>query len=424
MNNEFGVNYFGFFNEISGIAQATRSNFEALQLNNIKVNPYCYKYEHKIVVDNSNPKYNPTNANYNINIFHINIDKISSFLSEFTTESLKDKYNIAYWAWEFPEIPDEALKILSLFDELWVPTNFCTEIFALHSNVPVIRIPHPVEAFSINNLFNKNDYGINKDAFIYLTMFDSDSTFERKNPLDTIKAFKSSFNENDLNCFLIIKTHNFNKNLHIKDIIYKEIGNHKNIIVIDEKMSYDKLHSLIQQCNVLLSLHAAEGFGLTIAEAMSYGKIAIATGYSGNLDFMNVNNSMLLKYKITEIQNEHGIIKKGFKIAKPCLNNAIESIKYVYSNYDKLDFGTNAKAYIENELNKNIIGSKISDRLNIINQNFIKKTDQNKSQDLMIHDYEIKIQKLNLRIKYLEKSLYNKIRKGINNIFKKLKKRG
>ena len=40
-------------------------------------------------------------------------------------------------------------------------------------------------------------------------------------------------------------------------------------------------------CDCYVSLHRAEGFGLTLAEAMAIGKPAIATGYSGNVDFMN-----------------------------------------------------------------------------------------------------------------------------------------
>ena len=35
-----------------------------------------------------------------------------------------------------------------------------------------------------------------------------------------------------------------------------------------------------------VSLHRAEGFGLSIAEAMAYGKPVIATNWSGNIDFM------------------------------------------------------------------------------------------------------------------------------------------
>ena len=42
---------------------------------------------------------------------------------------------------------------------------------------------------------------------------------------------------------------------------------------------------LIHCCDVYVSLHRAEGFGLGMAEAMKMGKAVIATNYSGNTDF-------------------------------------------------------------------------------------------------------------------------------------------
>ena len=50
-----------------------------------------------------------------------------------------------------------------------------------------------------------------------------------------------------------------------------------------------------------VSLHRAEGFGLGMAEAMSLGKPVIATGYSGNLDFMSPSNSLLVDYQLVPI---------------------------------------------------------------------------------------------------------------------------
>lgn len=420
MNTELGVNYFGFFSEISGIAQATKCNAEALKKNDIKVNHQSFVYTHKIERD-LNSNYPSSSDSYPINIFHINIDKINTFLSEFTTDLLKDKYNIAYWAWEFPEIPNEALEVLNFFDELWVPSNFCAEIFAAKSKVPVIKFSHPIEAHALNFSFNKNEYNIQAKSFVFLTLFDSDSTFERKNPIDTIHAFQESFEPDDLKATLIIKTHNFEKNESVKELILKTIGSYKNIIVINEKMSEDKLHSLIQQADVVISLHASEGFGLTLAEAMSYGKVVIATGYSGNIDFMNVNNSMPLKFELSKISKKHGIIEKGFTIAKPNKEHAKELIKYSYTNQEIINtLGQRAQKDIVSEFSKEKIGKLMANRLRLIHSNFLTGS-KDKEEQMVMYDYEVKIEKLNKQIKYLEKSLYNKIRKGVNKFLKQLK---
>ena len=44
--------------------------------------------------------------------------------------------------------------------------------------------------------------------------------------------------------------------------------------------------ALMAHADCYISLHRAEGLGLTMAEAMSLGKPVIATAYSGNMDFM------------------------------------------------------------------------------------------------------------------------------------------
>ena len=50
-------------------------------------------------------------------------------------------------------------------------------------------------------------------------------------------------------------------------------------------------------CDCYVSLHRSEGFGLTLAEAMAYGRPVIATAYSGNLDFMDEHNSYLVPFR-------------------------------------------------------------------------------------------------------------------------------
>ena len=50
-----------------------------------------------------------------------------------------------------------------------------------------------------------------------------------------------------------------------------------------------------------VSLHRSEGLGLTMAEAMSCGTPVIATGYSGNLDFMPEGSALLVDHDVVDI---------------------------------------------------------------------------------------------------------------------------
>ena len=59
--------------------------------------------------------------------------------------------------------------------------------------------------------------------------------------------------------------------------------------------------ALFARADCYVSLHRAEGFGLTLAESMALGKPVIATGFSGNTDFMTPANSYLVDWALTEV---------------------------------------------------------------------------------------------------------------------------
>jgi len=50
-----------------------------------------------------------------------------------------------------------------------------------------------------------------------------------------------------------------------------------------------------------VSLHRAEGYGLTLAEAMAAGRPVIGTAYSGNLEFMTADTSVLIPYELVPV---------------------------------------------------------------------------------------------------------------------------
>ncbi len=57
--------------------------------------------------------------------------------------------------------------------------------------------------------------------------------------------------------------------------------------IVDEVWPYAQVQALIAGADVLVSLHRAEGFGLTPAEAMALGTPVLATAFSGVLDFLD-----------------------------------------------------------------------------------------------------------------------------------------
>jgi glycosyltransferase involved in cell wall biosynthesis len=65
-------------------------------------------------------------------------------------------------------------------------------------------------------------------------------------------------------------------------------------MIVDGTLSRDDVLSLVASCDAYVSLHRAEGLGLGPLEAMALGRPAVATAWSGNLDYMTEHDSLLV----------------------------------------------------------------------------------------------------------------------------------
>jgi glycosyltransferase involved in cell wall biosynthesis len=402
MNNTI-VNYHSTFSKTSGISEAARANFAALKDCPFILNQVNYNESEKLLIRQDDHLVNEISGNI-INIYHININDIPCFLLNNTIPTASHIYNIAYWAWEFNKLPEEFIDLLSLFDEIWVPSSFCQNVFSSYSFKPVIKIPHLIEAIKTEESAPKIEL---QNKFVFLSIFDSLSTPERKNTTGLIDCFLDTF-QNNPNIVLVLKTVNLEKNKRLHKELIEKAKNHNSIILINENYSKKKLTELIDACHCYVSLHRAEGFGLTLAEAMLRKKIVIGTGYSGNLEFMNNQNSFLINYELMTKDKDSGFIKKGYQYAEPDIENSKKILRHVHDNYKNIEeIQKNAKRTIETYFSKRKIGELMYSRLDKISC-FMKKrnTVTLNNEGFLITE--------NIRLK-------NSIKKYEKNIFIKLK---
>jgi glycosyltransferase involved in cell wall biosynthesis len=81
-----------------------------------------------------------------------------------------------------------------------------------------------------------------------------------------------------------------------------------------------------------VSLHRSEGYGLTISEAMELGTPVIATGYSGNMDFMNETNSLLVDYDLIEVKDSAGAYVVKSRWADPRIRSAAGHMRSTFED--------------------------------------------------------------------------------------------
>jgi glycosyltransferase involved in cell wall biosynthesis len=99
--------------------------------------------------------------------------------------------------------------------------------------------------------------------------------------------------------------------------------------LINHELTDDELANLYRRIDVVVSLHAAEGFGLHLLEAMAFGKRVVATKFGGNTDFMHVDNSFLVDYTLAKTTDDYF---KGYW-ALPSLQSAQEAIAAALATY-------------------------------------------------------------------------------------------
>ncbi|MFB2773090.1 glycosyltransferase [Pelatocladus sp. BLCC-F211] len=361
-NDNFGVNISGYVNSEFGLGEGVRGTIRAVEAAGIPfvINNCTFNTMHR-KMDSSYTDFSDENP-YPINIIQVNVDMINTFISSTSPEYFQNKYNIGFWAWELPEFPKEWLSAFNLFNEIWTYSSYCVDAIAPTSPIPVIKVMPSISLPQPS--ISKQSLGLPDNKFIFLFIFDFCSVFERKNPLAIIKAFQQAFGKDHQNVQLVIKFSNskyFPEKLkQLKD----SIKDFQNIQLIDDYLLKEELNALIYHCDCYVSLHRSEGFGLTMAEAMYYGKPVIATAYSANLDFMNINNSFLVKYSLVTITEDYGSYKKGNLWAEPDINHAAYLMQYVFNNYeDAKQIGKKASEYIKSVLSPKVIGEKIKNRL-------------------------------------------------------------
>ena len=272
-------------------------------------------------------------------------------------------YRIAYWYWEFDSVPQSwaAVAVAAGVDEVWTATEFVARGLRERLSVPV-RTLFPGVRLAPYQRRDRRYFGIEEGSFAFLFNFHMNSVMERKNPLGLVKAFKAAFSPEEP-VTLVLKTmfgHHHPEQLQE----LRDAASGYRITVIDAMYSADEVLSLAAVCDAYVSLHRSEGLGLTMAEAMLMGKPVIATNYSGNIDFMNETNSLLVPYELVRLGHAMPPYDGDLIWAEPSINHAAALMRRLVDEPAwARQIGANAKANAEGSLSIEAAGLRVAQRL-------------------------------------------------------------
>ena len=264
-------------------------------------------------------------------ILNVNPDQMNYVCSIIPKQWMAGKYRIGYCVWELETIPPSWHAGLASIHEVWVPSTFVRDAF-VNSGIdkPIRVIPHRLK-LPAGLTDDRARFGLPEERFIVLTVLNLRSGLARKNPAATIEAFRQAFGGDDA-ALLVVKVHDGHLSPGALRRLRDMVAGNRNMRLIEEDLSEGDIWKLVASCDCVLSLHRAEGFGLVLKQGLMLDKPTVATGWSGNMDFMTGENAYPVPYRLVPVEDPDGIYPSdmGARWAEPDVAAAAEILRGLF----------------------------------------------------------------------------------------------
>jgi glycosyltransferase involved in cell wall biosynthesis len=233
---------------------------------------------------------------FGLTVLSMNADALCAFAETPKYASMREGTCVGAWYWEVGRVPSEHRRAFDLIDEVWCTSAYMASLLT-GAGRRVIEQPFAIDLPPKTRL-HREDLGLpNQDKTVFGFSFDLRSVMKRKNPIGLIRAYTAAFGEND-GAALVLKVQGVTSETR-SDMaaITDAVGSRSDVTIDDRWVPAADMQAWYQLIDCYVSLHRAEGLGLTMARAMSAGTPCIATGGTGNLAFMDDSSALLVPAK-------------------------------------------------------------------------------------------------------------------------------
>lgn len=366
----YGVTVVGYLRAETGVGQIARNLISCLKAVKFPVAGHVLSVGNVYRQRDESMNELTASANHFVQLFAVNADQATIVHASLGDNYYDSHYNIGYWFWELSDFPEIWKDSFEIYDEIWVATRFVQEAIQAKTSKPVVCIP-PAISVDLPEQFSRAQFGLKENEFVVLFIFDALSVVERKNPWAVIRAMEAAFTKDELRSKvrLVIKVTNLDR-VPENNRLRSEIAG-VNGILIDSYLDRIEVNALISHCDIYISLHRSEGYGLTMAEAMYLGKPVIGTAYSGNIDFMNDENSYLVPYKLVELGKPYPPYEAHNVWAEADVQVAARHLREIYDDPESADARREAAGrFIREYYSLKARGEKVAERLNDIHTKY------------------------------------------------------
>ncbi|HEV2309396.1 MAG TPA: glycosyltransferase family 4 protein [Acidimicrobiia bacterium] len=326
-----GVNLVGYLEGDFGVAAAGRMVARMVRASGIPlattvVRPGLHRHRHPYPVTISGTPFNVT-------VLAMNADELLGYGSTAEFKRQSGNRRIGIWYWEVGKFPDALRPAFDLVDEVWCASDHVRDALAACAGSKVRKHPLVIEAPLEPPKLRRADVGLPDERFLFGFVFDYMSVLRRKNPLGLIDAYQRAFGPDD-GAALVLKSINARAAGNAPAEVLEAANGRADIILSEEHLDSVQMRGLFACLDCYVSLHRSEGLGLTIASAMAAGRPAIATGWSGNTEFMTDDNSRLIPYELREVGTGAFPYPPEAVWAEPDLDAAANAMRSLYDHPD------------------------------------------------------------------------------------------
>ena len=237
---------------------------------------------------------------------------------------------VGVWYWEVGVLPEPMRPAFGLLDEVWCASEYVRSALEPWADRPVLKHPLALRP-AVPTALSRSDVGLPQDRFVFGFSFDYSSVTRRKNPMGLIDGYRRAFGPDDGATLAIKVIHAEQWTAEAAEV--REVARGRDdILFIDRFFDPLEMRAFFQLLDCYVSLHRAEGLGLTIASAMAAGVPAIATGWSGNLEFMSEANSLLVPFQLTEVGDGAAPYPPDACWAEPDLDAAASMMRMLFDD--------------------------------------------------------------------------------------------
>jgi glycosyltransferase involved in cell wall biosynthesis len=321
----------GFHGSVLGIGEAARAFSAALRAAGAEVADWDISalFGHDLKLDGGHAPKPPREATSMV--LFLNPRELVQLVAMVGGGPFAGRFCVGCWAWELETVPPSWEAALRYVDEVWAPSRFVAHAVAdiRPSILPVRVLPHPL--FPSPAQPDRAAFGLPEDAVVVLTALDIRSGFARKNPVAAVRAFRAAHRMAPGPALMLCKVASAAGAPEQFAALKAEIGGAGDIRLMDEWLTGAQMAALTASADIVLSLHRSEGFGLLPAQAMLARKAVVATGWSGNLEYMTGEHSALVDYRLIPVHDPQGLYDHG-RWAEPDIDQAAVKLAALMSD--------------------------------------------------------------------------------------------